>query len=194
MKFESLKNKLASYNLTTEKLKRLVHLFLLGAWALAQYSLGNKFYGLFIIAFFLILVIARPPSFLLLAVSVLVIVLFNTPTIDTLAQLRLSNLSAGRHPRPFLTRVFSPNSGKEVLPIQVQQMLSLMQEHQISNYQLSNQLDSDPLIKQRIIESAWPIKMDSTSPYLFSSLEETITNPTCVVIDQKEDVTLADCH
>jgi len=194
MKFESLKNKLSSHNLTPEKLERLVHLFLLGAWALTQYSVGNKFYGLFIIAFFVILVIARPPSFLLLAASVLVIVLFNTPTIDTLAQLKLSNLSAGKHPRPFLTRIFSPNSGKEVLPIQVQQMLSLLQEHQIASYQLSNQLDSDPLLKQRIIESAWPIKMDSASPYLLSSLEETITNPACVVIDQRKDVALADCH
>lgn len=182
------------YKLTKEKRRSLVYLFILVMWALIQYSLGNRFYGLFIIAFFLILAISRQLSFMRIAASVLVIVLFITPTIDTWTKLKQSNLSTFQHPKRPLANIFSPNSGQEVLPVQVQRMLSLLHTHHIASYQLSNQLDRDIEIKQRIIEAAWPIKMDSTSSYLLSVLTETKNNPTCLVIDQNKDIALEYCH
>jgi len=134
---------------------------------------------------------------MLLVVSVLVIVLFHTPTINTLAELKKSNLSTIQDFKLSLTNIFSPNSGQEVLPVQVRQMLSLLQTHHIASYQLSNQLDLNLLIKQRIVESAWPIKMDKRSPYLLGLVEEIKRTPiwrNCAVIDQREDVTLVYCR
>jgi len=194
MKIETLKNRLVNLFPIIEIRKRLVIIFLLGAWALIQYSLGNKFYAIFIIVFFIILIVFRPPFFMLIAASVLVIALFNTTALDTLMELRQSNLSAVQNPKLPLTNIFSPNSGQEVLPDQVQEMLSLLHTHHIASYQISKPLEQDLRIYQRIIEAAWPIKYDGTSPYLFISLNDVIINPNCDVIDQRKDVALEYCH
>ena len=193
MSFNALKRIFATYHLTRTKLKLLVQIVLLGAWALIQFSIGNKFYGVFIIVFFLILVIPRQPPFILVAVSVLVIVLFNTPMIDSLNELRQSNLNTVRHLKPALANIFTPNSGQEALPIQVQQMVSLLRTQHATSYRLSDQIASDPSIVQRITESAWPIKMEPTSSYRLISLTETNSDPACVLLDQREDVALVHC-
>ena len=185
---------LAIKNLAIEIRKRLVHIFLLGGWALILYNFGRPFDALFIIAFYLLLVLARPRPFILVAACVLVIVLFNSPVVDTWTRLKESNLSIYHHVPPALAKIFRPNSGQEILPGQVQHMLPLLQIHQISSYQLSTLFEQDGWIMQRMIEAAWPIKMESTSPYLFISPEEIPNYPNCDVIDQREDVALGYCH
>lgn len=133
--------------------------------------------------------------FLLLAGSVLVIVLMFTPTLITWMFLVQSNTTTINQLNNSLTNIFQPNAGQEqVLPFPVQQMLSLMQTYHISSYQISNQMDRDPNIPQRIIESAWPRRMDRKSPYLFCLLEEIKSYPNCTVIDQREAVALVYCH
>jgi len=180
-------------NLTKENLRRLAHIILLGAWALIQYSLGNKIYGLFIIVFYLALLIYRQSYFTLIAIPALVLVLFDTPMIDVWVQLKKSNMDTVQHLTPSLRTLFTPNSGQEVLPDQVQNMLSLIQNHHVPNYRLSKQLTSDPLIRERIKESAWPVKTEKKSAYLLSLNGEIKNHPACIIIDQREDVVLAHC-
>jgi hypothetical protein len=177
-----------------ENRKRLAEMFLLGIWALFQFFVGNKIYGLFIIVFYLILVMSRSPNFILVVIPVLVIVLFNTSTLDTGTQLKQWNLNTVQNYKRTLIHIFTPNSGWEVLPGQVQQMLSLLRSNHVTSYQLSPQLYQDPLIMERVVESAWPIKMDSASSYRLSLINETNDNLSCVVIDHTKEVTLAKCH
>ena len=183
-----------AHKLTKENRQRLVHVTILGIWALSQYFLGNKIYGFFIIVFFFILMLSRSRNFILVAIPVLVIVLFNTSTIDTATQLKKWNLNTVQNYKRTLIHIFTPNSGQNVLPARVRQMLSLLIDNHVASYRLSDQLYQDPLVMQRIVESAWPIKLDSTSPYLLSLPAELTNNPTCSVIDDRKDVVLAYCH
>jgi hypothetical protein len=193
MSFEKLRNLLTT-KLTKENCKWLAHILTLGVWAYIQYSLGNKSYGIFIIAFFFILVLFRSRAFMFLVVSVLAIVLFNTPTVDTLVKLKQSNSSTFQNITHDLSDVLSPNSGQEVLSAKVQQMLSLLKTNNISGYELSNFLVQDALTHERIIESAWPIKLKRKSLYLLCDIEEIKFYPDCDVIDQRKDVALVHCH
>jgi len=174
--------------------KRYVFLFLLFVLAWIELFWGNKVYGIFIIAFFIILLVFRPPSFSIIAASALVIVFFTTPTIESLTELRNSNLNTISHPKQPLVNILSPNSGQEVLPLEVQEMLALLQTHNITSYRISEQMEQNLLIDQRIREAAWPIQFDTSSSYLFVSPHDLIIIPNCVVMDQREDVVLEYCH
>lgn len=180
--------------LTKENRRQIVHFFILGIWALIQYSLGNKPYGLFIIAFFFILVKFRLPNFTLVAIPVLVIVLFSTTIIDTGAQLKQWNLNTAQNYKRTLIDIFTPNAGQNVLPITVRRMLSLLQDNNITSYRLLDHLYQDPLIMQRIVESAWPIKLDNASPYILRSLDEINNDSRCIEIDHRKEVALDYCH
>ena len=133
-------------------------------------------------------------TFLLLATSVLVIVLIFTPTVPTWRYLIQSNIKTGQQLNIALPAIFSPNTGQEILPAQVQQMLSLMRMYHVPDYQISNQMAQDITIRQRIVEAAWPIKNDPKSPYLFCFPEEIKNHPNCAVVDQREAVALVHCH
>jgi len=185
---------LKTYNLTIEKRRRLAQIFILGLWALIQYSLGNKFYGLFGILFLLIFFFYRPRYFKVFAVIVLLMALFSSHSVDTWTDLIQSNLDTVQHLQLTLANILTPNSGREVLPGKVQQMLSLFGKYHITNYRLSNRLEQDESINQRIIESAWPKKKDSTSFYLICLIEEIKNNPTCDLIGKRKDVALVYCH
>lgn len=174
--------------------KRWVCLFLLFALAGIELFWGDKLLGIFIIAFFIIFLVFHPPSFAIIAASAMVIALFTTPTIDSLTALKHFNLNTISHPKQPLVNILSPNSGLEVLPIEVQEMLALLHTHNVVNYRISEQMGHDLLIYQRIREAAWPIPYDTSSSFLFLSPKDPIINPNCSVIDQREDVVLEYCH
>ena len=174
--------------------RSLIYIIIIGLWALFQYSNGNKFYGVFIVAFFIVLAISRQEYFALVMASVLVVMAFYIPVIDnTWANLRVSNLNTIQNPKQTLTRIFKPNSGQEVLPPQIQQMLSLLETNQITSYQLSDQLNSDPLINQRITEAAWPIKKEPEAYFLLRYSTERIKQSSCVLVDQRKEIALDYC-
>ncbi len=177
-----------------EKWRWLIRVIPLGIWVLFLIFMARPFDGVIIIAFFLIFFFLRRRAFILLAAAVLVIVLFNTPVLNTLSKLRDLNLSTYHHVPPALAQLFKPGSGQEVLPIQVRQMLSLIQTHQMANYRLSKTFDEDGWISQRMTEAAWPVVKENTSPYLFGAFEEFEGYPGCMVIDQLKDVALGYCH
>ena len=195
MKSIPLLRKLITRNLTREKCIWFVCLLLLGIWALIPIPLKYKICGILVIAFFLI-----PASFYLLRYMVLTlltlfIVVFNTTAIATLETVILTNLTTVQNLENQITEMVSPNSGlPEGLPSEDWQMISLMQANHLPNYRLSNQIFQEPLIRQRIIEAAWPIKMDNGSVYLFMENKETDNDSNCNIIDRREDVVLEYCH
>jgi glycosyltransferase 2 family protein len=62
----------------------------------------------------------------------------------------------------------TPNSGEQVLPPLVRDMLSLLRKRDIQEYALSPQIWADVLWRQRISESAFPKRMMPTARYLLA--------------------------
>lgn len=161
---------------------------------LFQYYNDSIFCSLFVVVFFVAFAIFRRVYFTLVMVLILAIVLFYTPVLGTWVHLRSSNLNVIQNPKQTLPRIFQPNSGQEVLPPQVQQMLSLLETNRVTSYQLSERIYSDPLINQRITEAAWPIRKEPKSYYLFKYFNEAIKHPSCIMIDQRKEMELDYCH
>ena len=180
-------------NRVSERPRLIVNLLILVIWVWIEVTFGFEICGLFGIILGVMYVTYRPRLFKLIATLALGIVFVLTPALITWTQLALTYVNTAQHLDSNLANIFSPNSGKEVLPDQVQQMLSLLQLHHILDYRLSKQIEQDSLLDQRIIESAWPIRMESKSLYLLCLIEEIKSNPTCVSIDQSEDVALEYC-
>ena len=173
--------------------KRLIYIIPLSVWALLQLAWGNKFYVFFIVIISLLLIVNRPLRFMLVVGLILAIVFFTTPTIATWTGLQQSNLHTVQNLESSLTNFIIPNSGKEALPKKVQHMLFLLRTHHIADYRLSDRLKQDIEVKQRITESAWPIKMENTSPYLLVLIDELNIYSTCTEIGQNKDVALVYC-
>jgi hypothetical protein len=94
-----------------------------------------------------------------------------------------------------LGNLFLPNAGQEkVLSDEVQQMLRLLRENDVTDYRLSPEFASDMKIQQRVTEAAWPIRPQDTSNYLLGSLEQIQNDPACTIIDTEKDVALANCQ
>ena len=172
---------------------RIFQTILLSIWIVFQYRRGNELYALFVFLLFFILSISRSKNLTLIIAPVLLIVLFRTPVLDTWIEIRKSNLDTFRSFKPSMSRLFTPNSGRDVLPKDVQQMLALLEENNLAEYRLSTMFEQDPLIHQRIVESAWPVKKDAMSPYLLSSVEEFKSMTSCVEVARKENVVLGYC-
>lgn len=173
--------------------KRLLYIFMLGVWALFQYRQGNELYAIAIILLYALLSMPRFRNFTLVAACVLVILVFKMPTVETISEIKNTNLKAFQSFKPSLNTILTPNTGLEVLPKGARQMLELVKIHSVPDYRLSDSLLQDPLISQRIIESAWPIKMEITSRYLFLLTPEITNYPACDKIDRRDDIILAYC-
>jgi len=179
-------------NQISQRHKWLVFFLSFGIWALLQYQFGNKLYILFMVAILFTLTLLRRSQFTLVAVVVATIVFSKTPVPDTLTKLWLSNLVIIQNIKPSLANVFTPNSGQEVLSVRVRRIIALLQTNHITEYQFSKGLEQEGETKQRVIESAWPIRFNTSSRhFLYLTAEE--LNPVCVEIDRNMDVVLAYC-
>ena len=96
------------------------------------------------------------------------------------------------HPIP-LNNLLTPGSGLEVLPEEALQVLSLIEANEVESYQISPLLNDDYHIMQRIVESAWPVRMKENSPHVFIRVEELPDFSSCQLVDQKELIALVFC-
>lgn len=173
--------------------EQILQTILLGVWVLFQFNRGNELYAVFMVFFFIILSFFRLKNFTLIAAAALVIVLFKTPVLNTWAEIRASNLDTFQTFKPSVLKLFTPDSGKEILPNDVKRMLSLLHENKIVEYRLCDSFAQDPLTSQRIVESAWPIKYELSSKYLLCPVEEIEIITGCNEIARLKDVSLAYC-
>ena len=168
-------------------------LFLLGGWSLFHYRLGNRFYAIAIVLLFIILSVHRLRNFTIIMSSVLVIILFKMPVPETIAAIKDLNLDSLQSTKLSLNTIFTPNSGLEVLPEPVKNILRLINTHSISDYRTPPSLISDEYIRQRLIESSWPAKMEPVSQNVFLVIEEVDNYPDCSEIDREGNIVLIHC-
>jgi hypothetical protein len=86
----------------------------------------------------------------------------------------------------------TPNSGEEVLPPLVREMLALLRKHDIFEYAISPEISAGGVLPQRLIESAFPKRMMPTAHYLLALAEEPLP-PTCRRLDAEGGVEVAAC-
>lgn len=187
-KFPALKN------IAHEKRTWFIRIALLGLWSGFLFFMDRPFDAFAIVFLFLVVLLFRKWPYLLVAASIVVIVGFSTPVLDTWSKLKDLNLSTYHHVPPALDQLFRPDSGRQVLPVQVQQMISLIEAHGLTTYRMSKTLDEDGYVKQRMTEAAWPARSEITSPNLFSGRGDLKDYPNCEMVDQQKDVVLAYCH
>lgn len=76
------------------------------------------------------------------------------------------------HSKSALRDLVTPNSGEQVLPPLVRDMLALLRRRNIQEYALSLQISADLPLYQRIIELAFPRRVAPTAPYLLARVGE----------------------
>ncbi len=170
----------------------IVFLLLIG-WAAINFTHGHRIYALLIIAFYLVSLLLPKPSFTLVLVSVIAYMFLSSVSLSAFVQVRKTIDAAMEHPSQPLNNLLTPHTGLEVLPVPVQQMLALIDEHEITSYRLSPQMSADYHIVQRIVESAWPLRMSDQALSVFIALDETEDFSACELIDQAEEVALVNC-
>lgn len=167
-------------------------LLILSAWA--HYSMANRFYAIFLILYCLFLLFSRTRVKALFILPILAMTIFQLPVLNTLLEIQKLSFDTLIHPKSALTNIFKPNSGQEYLPVQIQNMNTLLNNHDIPSFQLSDKIADDPMLFQRITEVAWPRKLDNSSQVYLISREELNLYPLCNILDQREDIILAECH
>lgn len=172
----------------------ILNFLLVGVISFLSWQLENRVFSIFIITFFFVaMFFRRKHYFVLISVSIILFVLFNTLTLDALILLKKSDLPSIQHPKAELINLFTPHSGQGVLPPQVITMISILNENGVESYKLSEKYSADVVIYQRIVEGAWPIRPDNNSSFTLIATDEMDNYKDCLTIDKKEDVVLVNC-
>jgi hypothetical protein len=183
------------YLLHQEKIKLIAGLVLVCLFAMIEWHFDNRFYAIFIICFYIIALFFRKKRYFDIIIPViLTFCIFNTLLPDCILLIKKTNVPSIQHPKGVLVNLFAPNTGLEVLPVPVQDMLRILKKTNKETYKLSPEISSDGEIMQRIVEAAWPRKLEETSPYIFINSDESDQYKLCEVVDDLEDLTLVDCH
>lgn len=170
----------------------IVFVLLIG-WAVINYNHGHRFYALFIIGFYLVSLLLPKPSFALVLVSIIAYVFVSSVSFSAFTQVRKTIDITTEHPSQPLNNLMLPRTGLDVLPEPVLQMLDMIDEHELTNYRLSPKYNENYRIVQRIVESAWPLRMTEQAANVFTMIDETDNFSTCTLIDQSEEVALVNC-
>lgn len=99
----------------------------------------------------------------------------------------------GQRRHSALRNLFIQNSGEEVLPSAVREMLTLLRRHDIQEFTLSPEISADDLLYQRIIESAYPRKAVPTASHLLALIGEHLPF-NCVETAALEEIQAAVCN
>lgn len=191
-----IKNSLKNFYLIHQtRINLILKIFLVVLFAFLAWQNENRFFAVFILFFFIISSLLKNQRYFILIIApILVFILFNSLTLESLLILKNSDLPSIQHPKAQLSNLFMPNSGQEVLPANVLTMISLLKENNVESYKLSDKFSSDIVTYQRIVEGAWPIRLENTSTYTLLSVDELSLYKNCVIIEKKEDVILVNCH
>lgn len=162
--------------------------------ALVNFILGYRFYAVLMLLFCLSLLIVRRPNLMLIALPVLLVLLFNSQSLNAWVSLREANSTLSSEPKQEITDLFTPSSGMEVLPKEALQVQSLIDAYELTSYRLSEEMTQDQEVMQRVIESTWPVTVSQDSPYLFGFVGDMANHPDCELLEQHQDIELGYCY
>lgn len=154
---------------------------------------GHLLLAVLIVVFSIVAVVIRRPSLVFLLAPVFLLLIFKAQPLNTFGSLREQFTALMSKPEEYLENLFTPNSGTEVLPEEALLIHELVRQFDVSNYWLTDDLQEDNEIKEKIIESVWPVQIDSNSPYVFGYADEFSDRSDCMVIGSCQDIELGYC-
>jgi len=94
--------------------------------------------------------------------------------------------------KQMLQQVVTPLSGEQVLPQPVRAMIYLLRTHQVAAFQYSEAIATDEIIRQRLLEGAFPSRFVPTAAHIVLVDGEKIPS-SCKVASTLGGVQLAHC-
>jgi cation transport regulator ChaB len=161
--------------------------------ALLEFFSENHQYSLLVVGFFVGLIIAKRAKIFIIIIFLIVICIISSDSMKTINDLVQFNLETIHNPISFVNNIGLPNSGRDILPKKVQQMVFLLENNHVSSYQISEDLRSNGLIYQRIIEVAWPIRKDEEANYVLINFYELGFYSDCDIVAEKGKIALVYC-
>ena len=130
---------------------------------------------------------------ILLAVFV---ALYKPPIVEAIGNLFRSTYYALTDIRSFQLNLKTPHAGEHILPTAVQEMLTLLRTRHIEDYRISEKIAiaENGLVHQRIVESAWPTKLDLRSHNKLLFISEWDASPQGMEIERKKEIILVFCN
>ena len=122
------------------------------------------------------------------------LIFFRPPVPDSIGQSFRCVFRVVTHLQSFKENLTTPYSGEQILPSAVQEMLSLLRKHKLSSYHISRKIKADPLLHQRIVESAWPRRMSPDSHYQFIFISDPDHSRNCREVERRKEVVLVFCR
>ncbi|MPM13790.1 hypothetical protein SDC9_60149 [bioreactor metagenome] len=147
-----------------------------------------------IFLFCLILVLLfRKKSLKLLFIPITVLFLLSAGMNQAFSALVDTSQELVFHSQESIKTYLIPNSGIEVLPDEVQQVIHLAGKNHLKSFSLSEKFRQDETLYQRVSESVWPKRIYDQSLYKMILKEELIHYAGCSLIDEDQKVLLINC-
>jgi hypothetical protein len=130
-------------------------------------------------------------------IFIAVFLLFYKPrTLESVRDVCVSSFRAVTDIRSFNSNLKTPRAGEHVLPSAVREMLAYLRVRQPDSYMLSEQImtGKNMLIRQRIVESAWPVRVTKKSNYKLILINELDDNSGCRVMERGREAALVFCR
>lgn len=185
--------KQSSFHLSKYSWLWLTSTFLVITMTVVNVLTDHLLLAVLLVVFSIAAVAIRRPSLVLLLTPVLLLLVFKAQPLNTLGSLREQFTALMSKPEEYLENLFTPNSGTEVLPEEALLIHELVRQFDVSDYWLTDGLQEDNEIKEKIIESVWPVQIDSNSPYVFGYVDEFSNRSDCIVIGSRQDIELGYC-
>ncbi len=175
--------------------RQLLTALVVVGWTLVQFALGERLYlSLSLILFILMTLLQGRTASVLLGCAALLLVFTQTNVWQGAQHLFEKDAQVAQNMPANLQEILAPDSGKkQALPMLVYYMLQFMQKHPLQDFSLAGQKFQDQKTQQRIIESAWPARLDPVSKNVFVLPDAMADYKTCTVIDQRINVELVRC-
>lgn len=93
----------------------------------------------------------------------------------------------------FQTNINTPHAGEErVLPVNVQEMLAMVRERHLDQYEISSGIAADAWYTQQIVASAWPSRREADGAWRFAMNSEPL-KAGCALTERRTEVYLVHC-
>lgn len=163
------------------------------AWCGLNFIKGHPFFAAMTLVFFFLSILLPKPSIVLVLVLAAFYIVRYSPSIMAIrAMQRVTNLAFSQ-PEQSLRDLFSPNSGLYVLPDQVELLQSIVVRYKLPDFRISADFQADYHKMQRIVESAWPVRISENSEFVFITPGESSNFTTCEVLEPGDEVILVQC-
>lgn len=130
------------------------------------------------------------------ALLVVFVCFYKPPIVEAIGKVFGSTFNAAVNFQSFQSNLATPRAGEQVLPPAVQEMLGFLNAQRLDSYELSANMNTreNMLLRQRIIESAWPIKINYNSKYKLILIDELNTYSKCDLKDRGREASLVFCR